>query len=145
MRIAYFLLFLLLFGIPSVTRAGFIISRPSHILPVTPVSGTDDAPATDSVKRIKSRAETFSGDYVHACRSRREHRRKTDNSHEEGGGMATAAVVCACLFEWPLAIIFGAIGMSRHNRSRNKAKVAFIVGLVEGVLDFLLIFIILSV
>jgi hypothetical protein len=60
-----------------------------------------------------------------------------------GGGWWIAALVCGAFLIWPLAIVFGAIGMSNGRANHDIAKFALILGIIEGIIEILLIIVLI--
>lgn len=70
---------------------------------------------------------------------------------QQGNGLAIAALVCgivglliANIILGPLAIIFGAIGLSRANKGAPRKNMA-LAGLILGIIDIVIIVIIIAV
>lgn len=139
MRIIIRLFILILLCSSSFSYAGFVVKRPAGVLSL-------EAPATDTVKRVKSRAEVFAPGYREQRRTERHRRHEEEmkdqhgnSCSQKGGGLGIAAFVCACVFYWPLAIIFGAIAMKKSRKNWKLARAGFIIGLAEAAFYILMI------
>jgi hypothetical protein len=125
-----FLLFLFV-SFHYAAHAAFTVKK-SNGLPAV-VAGTTSTPLgvvsdkNDHQHFPNTIARLFEGD-----------RKKPGKKHDDSGWEGIVAICCAFTF-FPLAVIFGALGMKRGKKNRGLAIAGFVIGVVYTVIYALLI------